>query len=114
MQLGMILNAANPSCKVLPPLRERSSQPFHYMTMRLVFQAHQGLLVSQVQTKRPITKGEMLGAQSKSMISMARMWEANSKARDSLLASVVKVNEQKDLQFKIANLEKARDLGVIT
>lgn len=45
---------------------------------------------------------------------MARMWEASSKAMDLLLATKVKVNEQKELQFKIANLEKARDLGVIT
>lgn len=59
-------------------------------------------------------EGDMLGAQSKSMISMARMWEASSKARDSLLASRAKISERKELHFEIANVEKARDSGVIT
>lgn len=49
---------------------------------------------TQEQTEMPITKGEMLGAQSKSMISMARMWEASSKAMNLLLATKVKLNEQ--------------------
>lgn len=48
---------------------------------------------TQEQTKRPMTKGDILGIQSKSMVSIARMWEACSKARDLLLATKVKISD---------------------
>lgn len=45
---------------------------------------------------------------------MAKMWEASGEARDSLLAANVNISEQKEVYFKITNLEKARGLGKIT
>jgi hypothetical protein len=61
-----------------------------------------------------MTKGGMLGARSKSMVSMTRMWEASSESRDSLFVPRVKISEQKELHFKIANLKKPHDLGIIS
>lgn len=55
-----------------------------------------------------MAKGEMLVAHTKSMVNMARMWEASRKAKDSV------ATEQKELHFKMANLEKACKLGVVT
>lgn len=48
---------------------------------------------TQEQTKRPMTKEEMLGVQSKSMVSIVRMWEACSEAMDLLLAAKVKISD---------------------
>ena len=44
---------------------------------------------------------------------MARMWEASCEARDSLLVGRIKISEQKDPHFKIANMEKTCNLGII-
>lgn len=44
---------------------------------------------------------------------MARMWEASRKAKDSV-ATIVEITKQKELHFKMANLDKACKLGVVT
>lgn len=41
------------------------------------------------------------------------MWEASCEARDSLLVGRIKISEQKDPHFKIANMEKTCNLGII-
>lgn len=41
------------------------------------------------------------------------LWKVSSEVWGSLLATKVKNSEQKELHFKIANSEKAHDLGVI-
>lgn len=62
---------------------------------------------------KSMTKKKVLGAQSLSMVSMARMWESSRHSWDSLLTTCVKIPKQKEVHFKIANLE-IRDIGVIT
>lgn len=45
-----------------------------------------------------MTKDEMLGAQPKSIIRMAKIRKASSECKDSLLAARVKIGEQKELK----------------
>lgn len=86
-------------------LTVRKKKPPHAQVDDYVFSLPTTLKVASAtstreQVERPMTKGEMLGAQSKSVVSVTRMWEASRECRDFLWVATVKIDEQKKASFE--------------
>ena len=60
------------------------------------------------------TKAELLAAQSKSMSSIARTMEARTEGKRALLNVKMDIQVEKRKAARIANLERAKELGAIT
>jgi hypothetical protein len=60
------------------------------------------------------SKAELLAAQSNSMKSIARSMEARTEGKEALLSLKMDIEMEKKKAAKIANLQRAKDLGAIT